>query len=75
MAFRLYGAKPLSEQMLEYCHKIKLIRFQNSNVFVQENAFENVVCEMAASLSRPQSVNNSVHPRSMLSGRQRWKTK
>ena len=31
-----------------------------SNIFIQENAFENVVCEMASILSRPQCVNTSV---------------
>ena len=30
---------------------------RNSYIFIQENAFENVVCEMAAILSRPQCVN------------------
>ena len=30
----------------------------NSNIFVQENAFENVVCEMAAISSRPQCDNH-----------------
>ena len=29
---------------------------RNSNIFIQENAFENVVCEMASILSRPQCV-------------------
>ena len=29
---------------------------RNSNIFIQENAFESVVCEMAAMLSRPQCV-------------------
>ena len=29
----------------------------NSNIFIQENTFESVVCEMAAILSRPQRVN------------------
>ena len=28
----------------------------NSNIFIQENAFQSVVCEMAAILSRPQCV-------------------
>ena len=32
----------------------------NSYIFIQENAFENVVCEMAVILSRPQCVNQSV---------------
>ena len=30
---------------------------RNSNIFIQENALENVVCEMAPILSRPQWVN------------------
>ena len=30
---------------------------RNSNIFIQENAFESVVCETAAILSRPQYVN------------------
>ena len=30
---------------------------RNSNIFIQENAIENVVCEMASILSRPQCVN------------------
>ena len=30
----------------------------NSHIFIQENAFENVVCEMAAILSQPQYVND-----------------
>ena len=46
MAFRLVGAKPLSEPMLEYCkldpweqNSIKFNR--NSYIFIEENAFEN----------------------------------
>ena len=31
---------------------------RNSSIFIQENVFESVVCEMAAMLSRPQCVNN-----------------
>ena len=31
---------------------------RNSNIFIQENALENVVCEMASILSLPQCVNN-----------------
>ena len=30
---------------------------KKSNLFIQENAFGNAVCEMAAILSRPQYVN------------------
>ena len=29
---------------------------RNSNIFIQENALQNVVCEMASILSRPQCV-------------------
>ena len=31
---------------------------RNSNIFIEENAFEGVVCETAAILSRPQCVND-----------------
>ena len=31
--------------------------YQNSSIFIEENAFESVVCKMAAILSRPQCVN------------------
>ena len=33
---------------------------QNTNIIVQENVFENVVCEMVALLSRSQCVNNTL---------------
>ena len=33
---------------------------KNSNIFIQANALESVVCEMAAILSRPQCVNSLV---------------
>ena len=64
MACRLDGAQPLSEPMLEYCYIVNWTlwnKFQwnfnrNSNIFIQENAFENIVCEMSAILSRPQCV-------------------
>ena len=45
MACRLGGAKPLSEPMPN---------------FIQENALENVVCEVASILSRPQCVNGTL---------------
>ena len=34
---------------------------QNSNIFIQENAFESVVCEKAAILSRPQCIKKKVN--------------
>ena len=37
-------------------NKLQWIFSRNSNIFVQENAFESVVCEKAAILSRPQWV-------------------
>ena len=33
---------------------------QNSNIFIQENVFESVVCEMASILSRPQCVKGII---------------
>ena len=57
MACRLFGVKPLSKPMLTYCQLdrkgtyFKEILFKNSNISIQENAFEHVVCEMAATLS------------------------
>ena len=33
---------------------------QNSNIFIQENGFESVVCETAAILSRPQYIKTMV---------------
>ena len=38
-------------------NKLQWIFSRNSNIFIQENAFESVVCERAAILSRPQWVN------------------
>ena len=51
MVFRLFGAKPLSEPQMTSNN------IENSDIFIQENAFENVVCETTAILSRPQCVN------------------
>ena len=53
MACRLFGAKPLSKPILGDCHldswdKIQWNFNPNSCIFIQENAFENVVCETAA---------------------------
>ena len=63
MACHLSGAKPLSEPMLEYISWIFGNKFQwnlgrKLYIFVQENAFENVVWKMAAILSRPQCVKD-----------------
>ena len=47
------GAKPLSGPMLEYCqldpwNKLQWNVNRNSNIFIHENAFESVVCEMTS---------------------------
>ena len=62
MAWRLDVAKPLTEPTLENCqldpgNKLQWNFNRNSNIFVQENSFENVVCKMAPILSLPQCVN------------------
>ena len=49
--------------MLEYYqlnlwNKLQWKLQQSSCIFIQENAFENFLCEMAAIFSRPQCVNN-----------------
>ena len=60
MACRLDGAKPLSQPMLEYCQsdpqEQTSMKFQSEFKHFQENVLQNVVCEMASILSRPQSV-------------------
>ena len=56
MACHLVGAMPLSEPMLEYCWTLKNKLHWNFNRYlcfiIQRNTIENVVCEMAAILSR-----------------------
>ena len=65
MACRLDGAKPLSESMLDIVNwtlrnKLQWAFNWNSNILIQENALETVVCEMASILSRPQCVQLKV---------------
>ena len=52
MVGRLDGTKPLSEQVLEYYSFDPWEQTwnfnQNSNILIQENAFESVVCKMAS---------------------------
>ena len=64
MGCRLVGTKPISEPMLGYClfdpwNKFQWNYNQNRHISIQDNAFENVVCKMAATLSRPQCVKNA----------------
>ena len=62
MACRLVGAKPLSEPMPNIFNSNIRNELQwnikrNSYIFIQENAFENVVCEMQFCLSLTVSAN------------------
>ena len=58
MACRLVGAKPLPDPMLTFCQldpqEQTTVKFESKckKKSIDENAFENVVCEMAAILSR-----------------------
>ena len=60
MVCHLDGAKPLSEPMLEFCKldPCEQTSVKSKFIYFQENAFEIVVCETAAILSRPQCVNS-----------------
>ena len=68
MACCLVGAKPLSQPMLWYLNwtlrnKLQWNFNRNSYIFIQRNGPENVVFEMAATLSRPRCVKPfSKHP-------------
>ena len=58
MACRLFGAKPLCEPILTNCQSDPKKKIQwnfdfNSNIFINENVFKNVVHEMAAIWSLP----------------------
>ena len=64
MACCLTGTKLLSEPMLEFVNCTLGNKLQwnlNKEFFIQENAFENVVWNMAAILSRPQCVKKYCH--------------
>ena len=57
MARRLFGTKPLSKLMLTYSQLDPQDRFQwhfnpNSDIFIHENALENVTYEMEAIFTR-----------------------
>ena len=57
MACCLFSAKPLSKPMLGYYqlnfrNKLEWNLSQDRKLFIHENASENIVCEMAAILSR-----------------------
>ena len=57
MACRLFSVKPLSKPMLGYCQLDHLEQTswnvdQNTTLFIHENTYENIVCEMTAIVSR-----------------------
>ena len=57
MTCRLFGTRALPEPMLTYCkldpQEQTPVEFESKNkIFIHENAFEDVVCEIAATLSR-----------------------
>ena len=63
MSCHLFGIKPLSEPVVVYCqmdlgNKLQWNFDWNSKVFIEENAHENVVCQMLAILPQPQCINS-----------------
>ena len=63
MACRLDGAKPILNQCWNIVNwtlrnKLQWNFNRNLNIFIEENAFENVAWKMAAILSRPQCINS-----------------
>ena len=61
MSWSLFGVKP--EPMLTYGQldpreQMVMNINRNSNIFFDENAFENVICKMPEILSPPQNVNS-----------------
>ena len=63
IACGLFGATPLSKQMLGCCqldprNRVQSNIHQNTKLYTHYNAYENIVCEMAVILSRPQCVKS-----------------
>ena len=56
MACRLFGTKPLSKPILGYC-QLDPWEHQITKLFIPGNVSENIICEMAAILSRGRWVN------------------
>ena len=53
MAYDLFGAMPLSKPMQGYCQldpsEQTSVKFESKyKIFIQENEFGNIICEMAA---------------------------
>ena len=80
MARRLVGAKPLSEPLLGYSQldpkdKIQWNISRNLKIFIQENAFENVIWKMAAILFWPHVLNQlslNFFPGTLLAAMMTW---
>ena len=65
MACCLFGTKPLSKPMQGYCNwtlmnKLQWNSYQNTKLFIHENASENIVSEMGAILFRVRWVKSLV---------------
>ena len=65
IAWLVAWSAPSFESMLEYFiwtlrNKLQWNFIRNAYIFIQESAFENVVCKMAAPLSRPQFVKSYI---------------
>ena len=63
MLCRLFGAKPLPEPVLTYSqlspyrNKLQWYLYQYLNIFIEENAFDNVLCKISAILYQHHRVN------------------
>ena len=65
MAWRLFGAKLLSEPILTYHHSDPKEQWNcivNWKVFIKENEIESVICEMAAISYQAQFADRAVYP-------------
>ena len=52
MACRIFGAKPLSEQMLAFYQLDHRTLDQDMKIFIAENGFRNIICKMLAILPK-----------------------
>ena len=64
MANRLFGAKPVSKPMVDYCqlgtYKQTSVKFhQNTELFINKNASESIISEKAAISSRDSKINSA----------------
>ena len=60
MACQLFRTKPLSKQMVTYCHLDNKLQWnfdQNAIIVIQKIEFENGVCKVAAISFKPQCIN------------------